>query len=167
MCSIRNMKLNKKLAACAIAGTIGLSLAAAANPASAAVVKPAGAHNSTVTNNWSLNTLIGTAYTTTLQTNQGWNGSSIVQYNWLKHSENIAPWEAAVYLTNWSSFGHYYSGGGTNFNLIDWGNYAFVLAGIGDSFRYYCVYMRTITNEYGYTYTQDWGQGDGYLGGKC
>jgi hypothetical protein len=83
MCSIRNMKLKKKLAACAIAGTIGLSLAAVANPASA-VVKPAGAHNSTVTNNWSLNTLFGTAYTTTLQTNQGWNGSSIVQYNWLR-----------------------------------------------------------------------------------
>ena len=33
--------------------------------------------------------------------------------------------------------------------------------------RDYCVYMRTITNEYGYTYTQDWGQGDGYFGGKC
>jgi len=165
MRSIRNMKLNKKLAACAIAGTIGLSLVAAANPASAAV-EPGGAYNSTVNNTWSLQTLIGTAFTTTLQTNEGWNGK-IVQYNWLNHYENVAPWEAALFNPNWSSFGHYYSGGGTDYNLIDWGNYSFVISGIGVSVRFYCVYMRTITNESGYTYTQDWGQNGGLLGGKC
>jgi hypothetical protein len=175
MRSIRNIKLNKKLAACAVAGTIGLSLAAATAPASAAVqpagaaynrvttaVRPDGAYNSTVTNTWSLQTLIGTAFSTTLQTNTGWNGS-IVQFNWLSHYENIAPWEAAVYMPSWSSFGHYYPGANS---LVDWGNYSFIVSD-GDGVKFYCVYMRTITNNAGYMYTQDWDQINSFVGGKC
>lgn len=163
---IRSIKLNKKLAACAIAAVTGLSLAAAASPASAATAKPAAAYNSTITSNWSYQTLLGTAFTVTLQTNQGWNGT-IVQYNWLSHYGHIAPWEAALYNPNWSSFGHYFSGGGTDYNLIDWGNFSFVIPTVPNGFRFYCVYMRTITNQYGYTYEQDWGQSGGLLGGSC
>ncbi len=150
----RTGKLAVSLAAFVAAG----ALVTGAAPASAAVrpaVSASAAYNRTTTNVFYYQAVLGTSFTATLQTNDGWNGN-IVQFNWLNHSTStgLNSW---LYLPGASSFGHYYSGNST----IDWGNFSFIVVGPYDSSARYCVYLRNITNNVGSLSTQNWGQWSG------
>ena len=97
----RTGKLAVSLAAFVAAG----ALVTGAAPASAAVrpaVSASAAYNRTTTNVFYYQAVLGTSFTATLQTNDGWNGN-IVQFNWLNHSTStgLNSW---LYLPGASSF---------------------------------------------------------------